>query len=161
MLKKMAVLFVILGSTVFAQWEKEYVKDEFGKSTRNYYLVHKGHDNSLSMLCTKSNIIVQLNERGKENLYTSSLINEIVKVTDEKGKTHDVEATVLVDLDNATPYSIIVNRKNTVMIDLMKANETLVFQVGKSGSNQKFTVSFHDFDEIYEEAAVSKFADKK
>lgn len=47
------------------------------------------------------------------------------------------------------------------MIDLMKANETLVFQVGKSGSNQKFTVSFHDFDEIYEEAAVSKFADKK
>ena len=87
MLKKMAVLFVILGSTVFAQWEKEYVKDEFGKSTRNYYLVHKGHDNSLSMLCTKSNIIVQLNERGKENLYTSSLINEIVKVTDEKGKT--------------------------------------------------------------------------
>ncbi|MFR3298572.1 MAG: hypothetical protein ACLTQH_01675 [Fusobacterium sp.] len=38
-----------------------------------------------------------------------------------KRKTHDVEATVLVDLDNATPYSIIVNRKNTVMIDLMKA----------------------------------------
>ena len=28
MLKKMAVLFVILGSTVFAQWEKEYVKDK-------------------------------------------------------------------------------------------------------------------------------------
>ena len=161
MLKKMAVLFVILGSTVFAQWEKEYVKDEFGKSTRNYYLVHKGHDNSPSMLCTKSNIIVQLNERGKENLYTSSLVNEIVKVTDEKGKTHNVDATVLVDLDNATPYSIIVNRKNTIMIDLMKDNEVLVFQVGKSGNDQKFRVSFHDFDKVYEEATTNKFVDKK
>ena len=160
MLKKMAVLFVILGSTVFAQWEKEYVKDEFGKSTRNYYLVHKGHDNSPSMLCTKSNIIVQLNERGKENLYTSSLVNEIVKVTDEKGKTHNVDATVLVDLDNAT-HSIIVNRKNTIMIDLMKDNEVLVFQVGKSGNDQKFRVSFHDFDKVYEEATANKFVDKK
>ena len=159
--KKMAVLFVILGSTVFAQWEKEYVKDEFGKSTRNYYLVHKGHDNSPSMLCTKSNIIVQLNERGKENLYTSSLVNEIVKITDEKGKTHNVDATVLVDLDNATPYSIIVNRKNTIMIDLMKDNEVLVFQVGKSGNDQKFRVSFHDFDKVYEEATANKFVDKK
>ncbi len=161
MLKKMAVLFVILGSTVFAQWEKEYVKDEFGKPTRNYYLVHKGHDNSPSMLCTKSNIIVQLNERGKENLYTSSLVNEIVKITDEKGKTHNVDATVLVDLDNATPYSIIVNRKNTIMIDLMKDNEVLVFQVGKSGNDQKFRVSFHDFDKVYEEATANKFVDKK
>lgn len=161
MLKKMAVLFVILGSTVFAQWEKEYVKDEFGKPTRNYYLVHKGHDNSPSMLCTKSNIIVQLNERGKENLYTSLLVNEIVKVTDEKGKTHNVDATVLVDLDNATPYSIIVNRKNTIMIDLMKDNEVLVFQVGKSGNDQKFRVSFHDFDKVYEEATANKFVDKK
>ena len=79
------------------------------------------------MLCTKSNIIVQLNERGKENLYTSSLVNEIVKITDEKGKTHNVDATVLVDLDNATPYSIIVNRKNTIMIDLMKDNEVSCF----------------------------------
>lgn len=161
MLKRMAVLLVILGSTVFAQWEKEYVKDEFGKSTRNYYLVHKGHDNSPSMLFTKGNLIVQLNERGKENLYTSSLINEIVKVTDEKGNVHNVDATVLVDLDNAKPYSIIVNRKNTTMINLMKDNETLVFQLGKSGSNQKFTVSFHDFDKVYEEATANKFTDKK
>lgn len=161
MLKRIAVLLVILGTTVFAQWEKEYVKDEFGKATRNYYLVHKGHDNSPSMLFTKGNLIVQLNERGKENLYTSSLINEIVKVTDEKGNVHNVDATVLVDLDNAKPYSIIVNRKNTAMIELMKANETLIFQVGKSGNNQEFAVSFHDFDKVYEEATENKFTDKK
>lgn len=47
------------------------------------------------------------------------------------------------------------------MINLMKDNETLVFQLGKSGSNQKFTVSFHEFDKVYEEAAANKFTDKK
>lgn len=161
MLKKMAILFVILSSSVFAQWEKEYVKDEFRVPTKNYYLVHEGHDNSPSMLVTKSNIIVQLNERAKENLYTSSLINELVKVTDEKGKTYNIEATILIDLDNATPYSIIISRKNKTMVNLMKENENLVFQVGKTGSYKKFNVSFHDFDEVYDEALANKFRDRK
>lgn len=86
----MAVLFLILGSTVFAQWEKEYIKDDFGNPTKAYYLIYRSHqDNSPSMLVTKSNIIIQLNMRGRKNLYTSSLINEVIKVTDEKGVVHN------------------------------------------------------------------------
>ena len=161
MLKKVAVLFAILGSSVFAQWEKEYVTDDFGNPTKAYYLVHKSHDDSLGMLVTKSNVVVQLNERGKQNLYTSSLINEIIKVRDEKGEVHNVDTTILLDLDNATPYAVIINRKNTSMIDLMKNNETLIFELGKIGNSKEFKVSFHDFDKVYEEARACKFMDKK
>lgn len=162
MLKKMAVLFLILGSTVFAQWEKEYIKDDFGNPTKAYYLIYRSHqDNSPSMLVTKSNIIIQLNMRGRKNLYTSSLINEVIKVTDEKGVVHNVDATILLDLDNATPYSVIINRKNKTMIDLMKDNECLVFNLGKGGNSKKFKVSFYDFDKVYDEAIKCQFKDKK
>lgn len=161
MLKKMAVLFLVLGSTLFAQWEKEYIKDDFGNPTKSYYLVYRSHSDAPSMLVTKSNVIIQLNMRGRKNLYTSSLINEVIKVTDEKGAVHNVDATVLLDLDNATPYSIIINRKNKTMIDLMKDNECLVFKLGKSGNSKKFKATFDDFEKVYDEAVKCQFKDKK
>ena len=37
MLKKVVGLFIILGSITFAQWEKEYVKNELGQPTDIYY----------------------------------------------------------------------------------------------------------------------------
>lgn len=160
MLKKLAVLFVILGSSVFAQWEKEYVKDEFGQPTKRFYLVHQKHDDSFGMLFSKSNLIVQLNERAKENLYTSTLVNELISITDEKGEIHKVEATVLVDLDNNVPYSIVVNTKNKAIIDLMKNNEKLVFTIGSTGNTEDFAVSFHDFNEVYDSASATNFIDK-
>lgn len=159
MLKRLAVLFVILGSSAFAQWEKEYVKDEFGVATKNYYLVHKSHDDSPSMLLTKGNLVVQFRER--HTIYTSSLVNETIKVTDEKGNVHEVEATILMDVDNSTPYSVLVSRKNKTMMDLMKNNNVLVFELGKKGQFEKHTVSFHDFGKVYEEAQASNFRDEK
>lgn len=159
MLKKMAVLFVILGSSAFAQWEKEYVKDDFGVATKKYYLVHEGHEDSPNMLVTKGNLVIQLKER--KSIYTSSFVNEEAKVTDEKGVEHIVDATILMDLDNSDIYSIVISKKNKNMMELLKENNRLTFQLGKQGKFEKYTISFHDFDKVYEEALKDNFTDKK
>ena len=161
MLKRVVALFIILGSMTCAQWEKEYVKNELGQPTDIYYYIHKGQKGFPSILFSKSNLIIQLKERVVENLYTSSLVIESIKVTDEKGKIHGLDAGILMDIDNSIPYSIIVNRKNKMMIDLMRNNNTLIFQFGKGENEEKFTVSFYDFNTIYEETERTGFIEEK
>ncbi len=161
MLKKVVALFIILGSITFAQWEKEYVKNELGQPTDIYYYIHKGQKGSPSILFSKSNLIIQLKERVVENLYTSSLVIENMKIIDEKGKIHSLDAGILMDIDNSIPYSIIINRKNKVMIDLMRNNNTLIFQFGKGENEEKFEVSFYNFDAIYEETERTGFVEEK
>lgn len=161
MLKKVVGLFIILGSITFAQWEKEYVKNELGQPTDIYYYIYKGQKGSPSILFSKSNLIIQLKKRVVENLYTSSLVIENIKIIDEKGKTHSLDAGILMDIDNSIPYSIIVNRKNKMMIDLMRNNNTLIFQFGKGENEEKFEVSFYNFDAIYEETERTGFVEEK
>lgn len=156
--KSLFVLGLILGSSVFAaDWNKEYVRDDFGGLTKKYYLVHKadGKDD-YNMLFSKGGLVVQINAR--KNIYSSSFLSEKIIVIDSAGQKYSVNATLIIDTDTQKIYSILINERNKKLVDLMREHDELTFDLGKYGT---YTAPFHDFAKVHDEAIKNKFIDKK